>query len=183
MKLWSALTWIARLDPFALHVPSHRIWLADSGLAEKGILCAIMTNYSWTLSLRRTSAPPRKLFWVLGCWVVVCVKADYFPGAGGVGSLRLRPLFVPSIAVPSRPPRLFWIKSIYQPLAKSCPFSPLSLSTPADNEAHALHHGGGSSTSPSMPLRPKVCKTGGLEMNWRDSTGSEQSTRWGEGLT
>ena len=28
---------------------------------------------------------------------------------GGVGSLRLRPLFVPSIAIPSRPPRLFWI--------------------------------------------------------------------------
>ena len=24
--------------------------------------------YSWTLSLRRTTAPPRKLFWVLGCW-------------------------------------------------------------------------------------------------------------------
>ena len=67
--------------------------------------------YFSTLSLRRTSAPPRKLFWVLGCWVVVCVKADYFPGAGGVGSLRLRPLFVPSIAVPSRPPQVALILS------------------------------------------------------------------------
>ena len=45
------------------------------------------------------------------------MKADYAPGAGGVGSLRLRPLFVPSIAVPSRSPRLFWIKSISRPLA------------------------------------------------------------------
>ena len=27
--------------------------------------------YFSTLSFRRTSAPPRKLFWVLGCWVVV----------------------------------------------------------------------------------------------------------------
>ena len=78
--------------------------------------------YPSTLPIRRTTVSPRKLFWVLGCWVVVCVKADYFPGAGGVGSLRLRPLFVPSIAVPSRLPRLIWIKSIYRPPA------PLSLS-------------------------------------------------------
>ena len=117
--------------------------------------------YFSALSLRRTSAPPRKLFWVLGCWVVVCVKADYFPGAGGVGSLRLRPLFVPSIAVPSRPPRLFWIKSIYRPLA------PLSLSLslslyPADDEAYALIHGSASSTSPSTSLRPKAVAVGGV---------------------
>ena len=91
--------------------------------------------YLSTLSLRRTSAPPRKLFWVLGCWVVVCVKADYFPGAGGVGSLRLRPLFVPSIAVPSRPPRLFWIKSIYRPLA---PLSSLPLSPPMMRRTHSF---------------------------------------------
>ena len=58
--------------------------------------------YSPALSLRRTTAPPRKLLLVLGCWVVVWVKAGYFPGAGGVGSLRLRPLFVLSIVVPQR---------------------------------------------------------------------------------
>ena len=28
--------------PFALHAPSHRTWLADYGLAEKDVLCAIM---------------------------------------------------------------------------------------------------------------------------------------------
>ena len=40
---WSAPTWITLLDPFALHVPSHRIWLADSGLADKDVsLCEIM---------------------------------------------------------------------------------------------------------------------------------------------
>ena len=27
----------------ALHVPFNRIWLEDSGLAEKAVLCAIMT--------------------------------------------------------------------------------------------------------------------------------------------
>ena len=100
------------------------------------------------LSLRRrTIAPPRNLFWVLGCWVVVWVKAGYFPGAGGVGYLRLllrlRPLFVPGIAVPSRPLRLFWIKSIYRPLA---PPLPPSLSIPAGDEAYALLHGVASST-------------------------------------
>ena len=90
-------------------------------------LCVTEKYIPTSLSLRRTTVPPQKLFWVLGCWVVVCVKvkADYFLGAGGVGSLRLRPLFVPSIAVPSRPPRLFWIKSIYRPLAPlSLPLSP-----------------------------------------------------------
>ena len=91
--------------------------------------------YSWPLSLRRTTAPPRKLFWVLGCWVVACVKADYAPGAGGVGSPRLRPLFVPRIAVPSRPPRLFWIKSIYRPLA---PLSSLPLSPPMMRRTHSF---------------------------------------------
>ena len=110
---------------------------------------------SMTLPLRRTTAPPRRLFWVLGCWVVVWVKgpvkADYFPGAGGVGSLRLRPLFVPSIAIPLRPPRLFWIKSIYRPLA----LPSLSPSIPADDEAYELIHGGASSASPSTSLRPK----------------------------
>ena len=94
--------------------------------------------YSWTLSLRRTSAPPRKLFWVLGCWVVVWVKADYFPGAGGVGSLRLRPLFVPSIAVPSRPPRLLWIKSIYRPLAPLSLSLSLPLSPPMMRRTHSF---------------------------------------------
>ena len=92
--------------------------------------------YFSTLSLRRrTSAPPRKVLWVLGCWVVVCVKADYFPGGGGVGSLRLRPLFVPSTAVPSRPPRLFWIKSIYRPLAS---LSSLPLSPPMMRRTHSF---------------------------------------------
>ncbi len=28
---------------FALHAPFHHLWLADFGLVEKGVLCAIMT--------------------------------------------------------------------------------------------------------------------------------------------
>ena len=35
------------------------------------------TYISTSLSLRRTTAPSRKPFWVLGVWVVVWVKADY----------------------------------------------------------------------------------------------------------
>ena len=35
--------WTELLDPFALHVPSHRTWLADSGLVERDVLCAVMT--------------------------------------------------------------------------------------------------------------------------------------------
>ena len=42
----------------------------------------------------------------------------------GVGSLRLRPLFVPSIAVPSRPSRLFWINRSTDLLSLSSPLSP-----------------------------------------------------------
>ena len=56
-------------------------------------------------------------------------------GVGGVGSLRLRPLFVPSIAVPSQPPRLLWIKSIYRPLA---PLPSLSLTPPMMTRTHAF---------------------------------------------
>ena len=40
---WSAQTWTTLLGPFALHVPLHRVWLADFGLAETDELCAIMT--------------------------------------------------------------------------------------------------------------------------------------------
>ncbi len=40
---WSAQTWTTLQDPFALHAPSHRIWLADFGLVEEDVLCAIMT--------------------------------------------------------------------------------------------------------------------------------------------
>ena len=41
---------------------------------------------------------------------------------------------------------------------RSTPGAPLSLSlsTSADDEAHALHHGDASSTSPSTSLRPKL---------------------------
>ena len=35
-------TWITLLDPFALHAPFHHLWLADFGLVEKDMLCAIM---------------------------------------------------------------------------------------------------------------------------------------------
>ena len=66
---------------------------------------------------------------------------------GGVGSLRLRPLFVPSIAVPSRPSRLFWIN-------RSTDLLSLSLPPLADDEAYAYHHGDASSASPSASLRP-----------------------------
>ena len=40
------------LGPFALHAPSHRTWLADSGLAEKALLCVIMmviAGVDWVL--------------------------------------------------------------------------------------------------------------------------------------
>ena len=52
-------------------------------------------------------------------------------GVGGVGSLRLHPLFVPSTAVPSRPPRLFWINRSTDLLPLSLFPSPL-LSISAD---------------------------------------------------
>ena len=35
-----------RLDPFALDVPFHHLWLKDSGLVEEGLLCAVMTIIS-----------------------------------------------------------------------------------------------------------------------------------------
>ncbi len=35
--------WIKLLDPFALHAPFHHLRLADFGLVEKDMLCAIMT--------------------------------------------------------------------------------------------------------------------------------------------
>ena len=47
-------------------------------------------------------------------------------GVGGVSSKAAAPIFVPSIAVPSRPPRSFWISLIYR---SSVPLS-LSLSSP-----------------------------------------------------
>ena len=47
-------------------------------------------------------------FWAVGLWSEWRLATSL--GVGGVGSLRLRPLFVPSTAVyPSRPSRLFWV--------------------------------------------------------------------------
>ena len=75
-------------------------------------------------------------------------------GVGGVSSKAAAPIFVPSIAVPSRPPRSFWISLIYR---SSVPLS-LSLSRPhlANDEAHALYHGYACSESTSASLRPKA---------------------------
>ena len=85
--------------PVCPRVP-RSIWILEPPVFVE--IFYVAEIYFLTLSLRRTFAPPRKLFWFLGFWVVVCVKAGYFPGAGGVGSLRLRPLFVLSIVVPQR---------------------------------------------------------------------------------
>ena len=75
-------------------------------------------------------------------------------GVGGVSSKAAASIFVPSIAVPSRPPRSFWISQIYR---SSVPLS-LSLSRPhlANDEAHALYHGYACSESTSASLRPKL---------------------------
>ena len=75
-------------------------------------------------------------------------------GVGGVSSKAAASIFVPSIAVPSRPPRSFWISQIYR---SSVPLS-LSLSRPhlANDEAHALYHGYACSGSTSASLRPKA---------------------------
>ena len=109
---------------------------------------------SSSLVLAISAAPRHHLenpfgFSVLGCslsegrllllvWVVSAV-CDCAP------SLR----FVLSIAVPSRPSRLFWIN-------RSTDLLSLSLSPLADDEAYAYHHGDASSASPSASLRPKT---------------------------
>ena len=74
-------------------------------------------------------------------------------GVGGVSSKAAASIFVPSIAVPSRPPRSFWISQIYR---SSVPLS-LSLSRPhlANDEAHEPSHGYACSESTSASLRPK----------------------------
>ena len=79
-------------------------------------------------------------------------------GVGGVSSKAAASIFVPSIAVPSRPPRSFWISQIYR---SSVPLS-LSLSRPhlANDEAHALYHGYACSESTSASLRPKGMSLG-----------------------
>ena len=56
--MWlSTLTWIALLDPFALHAPFHHLQPVVFGLMEKGVLCATMTitvgvdlGFSWGVS-------------------------------------------------------------------------------------------------------------------------------------
>ena len=57
-------------------------------------------------------------------------------GVGGVSSKAAASIFVSNIAVPSRPPRSFWISQTYRP-----PSPPPSLSRPhlANDDAHALH--------------------------------------------
>ena len=77
-------------------------------------------------------------------------------GVGGVSSKAEAFICVPSTAVPSRPPRSFWISQIYRPSV------PPSLSRPhlADDEAHALYHGyacSESTTSASLRPKPKLC--------------------------
>ena len=76
-------------------------------------VCGVLTG---------TTAPRRKLFWVLGAGLWSEGRLTASLGVGGVGSLRLRPLFVPSTAVPAA--QIFLDQSIYRPLAPQLPLSP-----------------------------------------------------------
>ena len=89
-------------------------------------------------------------------------------GVGGVSSKAAASIFVPSIAVPSRPPRSFWISQIYR---SSVPLS-LSLSRPhlANDEAHALYHGYACSESTSASLRPKYPSIVNVPVHYSYST-------------
>ena len=92
---------------------------------------------------------------------LVSVKADLFPLVRVVVSAaKLQPpfsIFVPSIAVPSRPSRSFWISQILP--TSSSPFSSslVPTSTMMRFMLNALHHGYAcsESTSPSF-RRPKL---------------------------
>ena len=94
-----------------------------------------------------------KAFQFLGLGCGLSEGGSLPSGVGGVSSKAAASIFVPSIAVPSRPPRSFWISQIYR---SSVPLS-LSLSRPhlANDEAHALYHGYACSESTSASLRPK----------------------------
>ena len=94
-----------------------------------------------------------KAFQFLGLGCGLSEGGSLPSGVGGVSSKAAASIFVPSIAVPSRPPRSFWISLIYR---SSVPLS-LSLSRPhlANDEAHALYHGYACSESTSASLRPK----------------------------
>ena len=80
-----------------------------------------------------------KAFQFLGLGCGLSEGGSLPSGVGGVSSKAAASIFVPSIAVPSRPPKSFWISLIYR---SSVPLS-LSLSRPhlANDEAHALYHG------------------------------------------
>ena len=112
-----------------------------------------------SLQLRFSSTPHLlKSFSVFGLGFGLSEGGSLPSGVGGVSSKAAAPIFVPSIAVPSRPPRSFWIYQIYR---SSVPLSlslSLSLSRPhlANDEAHALSHGYACSESTSAPLRPKL---------------------------
>ena len=76
-------------------------------------------------------------------------------GVGGVSSKAAASIFVPSIAVPSRPSRSFWISRINRPSAPLPPSLSRPYLTNDDDEAHALHHGYAFSESTIASLRPK----------------------------
>ena len=67
-----------------------------------------------------------KAFQFLGLGCGLSEGGSLPSGVGGVSSKAAASIFVPSIAVPSRPPRSFWISQIYR---SSVPLS-LSLSSP-----------------------------------------------------
>ena len=64
-----------------------------------------------------------KAFQFLGLGCGLSEGGSLPSGVGGVSSKAAAPIFVPSIAVPSRPPRSFWISQTYRPSAPT----PLSL--------------------------------------------------------
>ena len=70
-----------------------------------------------------------KAFQFLGLGCGLSEGGSLPSGVGGVSSKAAAPIFVPSIAVPSRPPRSFWIYQIYRssvPLSLSLvPTSPM----------------------------------------------------------
>ena len=97
--------------------------LVPTSLHQPRVLCKLFV----CLQLRFSSAPHfLKSFSVFGLGFGLSEGGSLPSGVGGVSSKAAASIFVPSISVPSRAPRSFWIYQIYR---SSAPPS-LSLSLP-----------------------------------------------------
>ena len=131
-----------------LHYASPSSLTTGSSACEQDICSCFIAD----VVCHRTTS---KAFYVFGVGFGLSEGGSLPSGVGGVSSKAAASIFVPSIAVPSRPPRSFWISQIYRssvPLSLSLSLS-LVPTSPMMRRMHSIM------ATPARRARVRLCVT------------------------